>query len=206
VLSDVLGRDVQGSVWATDGRLIARSDGFYFPEEKLSPDSSTVLMAGSATELMPVVKVGAAASLPAKPALASPDMIGKASDQVYVNLAMVRSAVTLTSGSNRVAMLVTTLDGVPDNLVATSDAYQDVPPLNLPRFADVPAPRPLIALTSSLNREAEGLSVVLTVLAAAGAAALALGALIARRIVHRGLRPVDALAAASQRLAAGDLS
>src|SRR5262249_25792482 len=144
VLNDVLGRDVQGSVWATDGHLIARSDGFYFPEEKLSPDSSTVLMAGSANELMPAVKVGPAASLPAKPALASPDMIGKASDQVYVNLAMVRSAVTLTSGSNRVAMLVTTLDGVPDNLVATSDAYQDVPPLNLPRFADVPAPRPLI--------------------------------------------------------------
>src|SRR5262249_47002602 len=161
VLNDVLGRDGQGSVWASDGHLIARSDGFYFPEEKLALDSAKALvpLATRKDWVVPLAGGPGSSSLPAKPALASPDVIGKASDQVYVNLAMVKAAVML-NGSNRVAMLVTTLDGVPDDLVATSDAYPDVPPLSLPPFAETPVRRPLLALTSSLNRETEGMSVV----------------------------------------------
>jgi signal transduction histidine kinase len=63
----------------------------------------------------------------------------------------------------------------------------------------------LIALSMSLGREAGGVSTVLTFAAAASALALILGAFIAGRIVRHSLRPVNALAAASQRLAAGDL-
>ena len=194
VLNDVLGRDVQASVWAADGRLIARSEGFFFPQEKLLPPSDPA----SARRFV--------AALPAKPALASSDKIGQLSDRLYLNVNVVRDTIPGISG-DRVAMLVLPLDGVPDSLVATSNAYPEVPPLNL-KLAPLGenGTRAVVALGVSLNREAAGQETVLTVLAVAGAVALVLGGLIARRIVRHSLRPIDLLAAASQRMAAGDLA
>ena len=193
VLNDVLGRDVQGSVWATDGRLIARSEGFFFPQEKLLPPSD----AASAKRIV---------ALPAKPALASSDKIGLLSDRLYVNVNMVRDTVPGISG-DRVAMLVLPLDGVPDDLVATSVAFPEVPPLNLKLTPlGENGQRAMIALGVSMNREAAAQTTVLTVVALAGVVALVLGAFIARRIVRHSLRPIDALAAASQRMAGGDLA
>ena len=194
VLNDVLGRDVQGSVWAADGRLIARSEGFFFPEEKVPPptaDSFKMI----------------ASALPAKPAIASSDAIGQLSDRLYLNVNTVTDTVAGTN-ANHVAMLVLPLDGVPDELVATSDAYPNMPPLDLrlPKTDAIPERRALIALSISLTREAAGQTSVLTVVAVVGVLALVLGAFIARRIVRHSLRPIDALAAASQRMASGDLA
>src|SRR5262249_25492165 len=108
-LNDGLGRDGQGSGRGRDGHPIGRSHGFCLPEEKLALDSAKALvpLATRKDWVVPLAGGPGSSSLPAKPALASPDVIGKASDQVYVNLAMVKAAVML-NGSNRVAMLVTT--------------------------------------------------------------------------------------------------
>jgi hypothetical protein len=71
--------------------------------------------------------------LPPKPALASSGIIEQVSDQLTTSLALVRQTVT-GSGRDRVAVLLMTLDGVPDSLVTTSDAYPDVPPLSTRPF------------------------------------------------------------------------
>jgi len=201
-LNDVLGREVQASVWAADGQLIARSDGFYFPDEKLQstrpeplPQVAIVKDPGS---VLPV--------LPEKQALVSTDTIGQFSDRIYINTSTITTTVAGLGGS-RVAMLLIPLDGISDEVVATSDAYPDVPPiaLKVAPFGDRVPRRALIALSTSLNREAAGVSTLLTVLAIGGVLALLAGAFIAGRIVRRSLQPIDTLAAASQRMAAGDL-
>jgi len=214
VLSDVLGRDVQASIWASDGSLIARSEGFFFPQEALSGVvrpvklmDAGVIAESKIADAKQLSDGTFAIGLPAKPALVSTDTIGQLSDRLYLNVSMVRQ--TLVGASNdRVAMLVMTLDNVPADLVASSDAYPDVPRLILPTFGpDGPHPQQaVIALSTSLNREAGGVTSVLSVVAIAGIVALVLGGLIARRIVRHSLRPIDTLARASQQLAAGDLA
>jgi signal transduction histidine kinase len=193
VLNEVLGRDVQGSVWAADGHLIARSDGFYFPQEITKP-------AGEAVAARYVNW-----NLPAQPSLASSDAIGQLSDKLFVNVEVAGGTVAST-GQNRVAMLLFSLEGVPDDLVATPDAYPDVPPLVLPAMPNGGPRRAVIALTTSFDREAASITSVLVVMAAAGILILGSAAYIARRIVRHGLRAIDAMASASQRLAEGDLS
>src|SRR5215831_879790 len=116
VLSDVLGRDVQASIWASDGSLIARSEGFFFPQEALSGVVKPVklmdagVIAESKIADAKQLRDGTfAIGLPAKPALVSTDTIGQLSDRLYLNVSMVRQ--TLVGASNdRVAMLVMTLD------------------------------------------------------------------------------------------------
>lgn len=196
VLNSVLGRDVQASLWAADGRLIARSEGFFFPDEKLPPPPP-----GGSLKMI-------ASVLPAKPAIASSDNIRQLSDRLYVNVNMVRDTMVSGVSGNHVATLVLPLDGVSEDLVATSDAYPDLPPLDLrlPKVEAVQSRKAVLALSTSLTREVAAQTNVLTVVAVAGVLALVLGAFIARRIVRHSLRPIDALAAASQRMAAGDLA
>jgi signal transduction histidine kinase len=209
VLSGALGRDMQASVWASDGTLIARSDGFYFPGETLLPPQERMLGSGSSLPGGPGGAMTArfiGTALNPQPALAGSDTIGQLSNELFMNLTMVRENVT-GAGGNRVAILIKALDGVPDSLVTTSNAYPEVPPLRMPALPGGAASRPaLIALSMSLDREAGGVSTVLTFAAAASALALILGAFVAGRIVRHSLQPVNALAAASQRLAAGDLA
>jgi signal transduction histidine kinase len=194
VLSNVLGRNVQGSVWAADGRLIARSDGFYFPQEKPPASTSSSLDDGSLPEAY------VHWSLPAKPSLASSDTIGTLSNQLFID------SDVASAGQDRVAMIIAALDGVPDDLVATSTAHPDVPPLQLPAVPGVGPRRAVIALTMSFASEAASISGVVALMAVAAGLVLLVGALIARRIVRRSLMPIDGLANASQSLAAGKLT
>lgn len=195
VLNNVLGRNVQGSVWAADGHLIARSDGFYFPQEKVPPPGGPTTLDATYINW----------DLPVKPALASSDAIGTLSNRLLIDSGVASSA----SGQNRVALLLVPVDDLPQPLVATSSAYPDVPPLQLKSVggsASEGQRHAVIALTMSFESEAASISGVLALMAAAAAVVLLAGGLIARRIVRRGLRPLDAISAASQRLADGDLA
>src|SRR5579859_7776991 len=130
LLNEAAGRDVQASVWAEDGRLIARSDGFYFPQENRSlsvPDAAV----GIRVATLPCPISQPCPALPSQPALASGELIAQFSDRLYLNTSTASGSVS-ARGASRVALLIIPLDGVPDNLVATSDAYPDVPPLRLP--------------------------------------------------------------------------
>jgi signal transduction histidine kinase len=189
VLNEVLGRDIQGSVWAADGRLIARSEGFYFPEE--SP--------GGGIGVFTFDEMG----LPTEPSLATTVMIGQATDAEpgTANYAVLRQHLA-ESGGARFAMVVLTLNDLPEHLVGTSTAYPDVPPL---ARAGVRPAGAMFALTASSGRETAAVTSVLSTLGLAGVAAVLLGAIIAQRIARRGLQPLEAVVSASQRMAAGEL-
>ncbi len=190
VLHNMLGRDVQASVWAADGHLIARTDGFSLPPEPqpsdaAQPDAQYVRW-----------------SLPAQPVLDA--AIGQLSDRLFLS-GVAPEGTLASAGQNHVSMLVVSLEGVSDDLVATSDAYPDVPPLILPPMPNE-SPRAVIAMTNSYDQEAASLTGILVIMAAAGLLIVGSAAYIARRIVRHSLRPIDAMASASQRLASGELS